>query len=126
MVRSIVPYIVFLVLGMAVFIFFTVTTETDILETFDGTCTGSKIVINDSIGEYKYVYVYKDRGSKTMKADIVKTECVDGLFTVIEIADRVDYDMEGPIKADLPVRKTNLLRLLLHLDSKQVEKNIIY
>ena len=72
-IKSIVPFIIFLIIGVTLFLVLSLTIEIETVKTYKGYYDENKVIINERI-EYELdsVYVYKSRSEKLYKLDVAE------------------------------------------------------
>lgn len=123
-IRSPALFFGVLILVLAVFFLLGAITELDVVQTYDGSLSGSRIILNTLLPETpKSVYIYKNRGEKLLKLRITKAEQEDGQYTILYFPENMEADaacFDGRIKLDVRIGKSNLLRIMMGLDRKTI------
>lgn len=123
-IRSPALFFGVLILVLAVFFLLGAITELDVVQTYDGSLSGSRIILNTLLPETpESVYIYKNRGEKLLKLRITKAEQEDGQYTILYFPADMEADaacFDGRIKLDVRIGKSNLFRIMMGLDRKTI------
>ena len=123
-IRSPALFFGVLILVLAVFFLLGAITELDVVQTYDGSLSGSRIILNTLLPVTpESVYIYKNRGEKLLKLRITKAEQEDGQYTILYFPADMEADaacFDGRIKLDVRIGKSNLLRIMMGLDRKTI------
>ena len=124
MIRSPATFFGVLILVLAAFFLLCAATELDVVQTYDGSLSGSRIILNTLLPETpESVYIYKNRGEKLLKLRITKAEQEDGQYTILYFPADMEADaacFDGRIKLDVRIGKSNLFRIMMGLDRKTI------
>lgn len=124
-VKSTRVFFVFITLCVVFFLFSVFNTKVAIVETFDGSCSDNRIIINEVV-EYPVtkVYIYKNRSDIVVDYEIIAVERIDGCFTVLYAnTSEPIINFDGTIKIDVEKEYKPLINIILGIDQRYVEKD---
>ena len=127
LVKSHFLYWIIIICGLTLFIVASWNISVDRVETFEATYVDDNILINE-IFEYKYdyVYFYKSKSKTVIKCEIMDIEYVDDQYTIIHFKEsQQNVHLEGNIKLDVVSGKSNLLKIILGIEQKYMEKRYV-
>lgn len=127
LVKSHYLYWIVIICGLTLFIAASWRIPVDRIETLEATYVDGSILINEIFKyEYDYIYVYKSKSENVIKCEITDIEYVDDQYTIIHVKERQqDVLLEGNIKLDFVSDKSNLLKIVLGIEQKYMEKRYV-
>ena len=125
MIKSPLLFFSMLILVIASFILLAMTTEIDIVQTYDGSFSGNRIILNEILSEpAEIVYVYKNRGERILKLSITEMDSEDEQYTILYFDEKADTEYyDGKIKLDVVKEQSTLLRIMLGIDQKIIPED---
>ena len=124
-IKSIVPFIIFLIIGVTLFLLLSLTIEIETVKTYKGYYDENKVIINERI-EYELdsVYVYKSRSEKLYKLDVAEKSYID-YYTLLNLETEIPGDavLDGNISIDVVTEHNTLLSIILGIEKKYVTED---
>ena len=120
-------YWIVIICGVTLFIAASWRIPVDRIETLEATYVDGSILINEIFEyEYDYIYVYKSKSENVIKCEITDIEYVDDQYMIIHVKEsQQSIRLEGNIKLDLVSGKSNLLKIVLGIEQKYMEKRYV-
>lgn len=127
LVKSHFLYWIVIICGLTLFLSVSWSIPVDRIETLEATYVDGNILINEIFEyEYDYIYIYKSKSESVIKCKITDIEYVDDQYTLIHVIEsQQNVRLEGNIKLDLVSGKSNLLKIILGIEQKYMEKRYV-
>lgn len=127
LVKSYFLYWIVIICGLILFIAASWGIPVDRIETLEATYVDGSILINENFEyEYDYIYVYKSKSDNVIKCEITDIEYVDDQYTIIHVKEsQQNVRLDGNIKLDFVSGKSNLLKIVLGIEQKYMEKRYV-
>ncbi len=121
-VYSAVPFVLTMLVGVTAFLYVTMETQIEIIDTYHGTLSGDRLIIEDLVlsknGKY---YLYKEKNTDILLVHAVDATYIDHSYTVVYLDTYYSEDKyDGMVNVDLVCGYTSLLNLILRIDTKYV------
>lgn len=123
-VKSILLYLAFIIIGVSLFLILSMNTQVSIIETFDGTYADDRLILYEVVDyPIEKVYAYKDRSDFVVTYNVLKTEIMDGQNTVLFVDKKEKaVELNGTITIEAEKGHTSLLSIVLETEKRYVVK----